>query len=205
MNGFDDHDYDIVDDDVWPLGELDRAKIAQMFVDGHMDLRKYRELEEQGKPTANGHYLQAFLPNAKRRCGLVVCLKCRASMCICRLRYYAEEEIELSWATIVRTQDTLQSMDRDDVIAYFFDVQCICSSQDAREVRTLSQLYHENNFSMLSDRPVQDIAHCLSQAVIRSARIPKPLSQCENYRLPYERRNHQRVGGAASSSSASNH
>eukprot|EP01138_Halocafeteria_seosinensis_P014309 gb/GECG01014609.1/.p1 GENE.gb/GECG01014609.1/~~gb/GECG01014609.1/.p1 ORF type:complete len:199 (+),score=12.04 gb/GECG01014609.1/:1-597(+) len=171
--------------------EPTRAEVAKMFVENHPDLFAYRDLEDCTVVTNNGHYLRAFLPHGKRRCGILVCLKCRASLCICRLSDYTRRAVQESWCSVVKVPDRdlpmdLWSTDMEDVIAHYFDVECIARDSSPQEVRSLSDLYSTMNFSMHSDMAVRDIAHCLSQSVVRSGRRPVPLSECQNYQLPYE-------------------
>ena len=110
----------------------------------------------------NGHFLKSFMPNGKRRCGILTCVNCTATLCFIRMD---DESVETSLRTILHTPDG-QSTNIEDIINTYFD--SMCQSWRHRENDEISILGNLGSVLSLHSGLWTRDTHAISQGIKRA-------------------------------------
>eukprot|EP01138_Halocafeteria_seosinensis_P004020 gb/GECG01004111.1/.p1 GENE.gb/GECG01004111.1/~~gb/GECG01004111.1/.p1 ORF type:complete len:443 (+),score=58.85 gb/GECG01004111.1/:1-1329(+) len=113
----------------------------------------------------NGHRIQIFFPNGKRKCGFIACVHCGAAITLVRVTdEHVEEPVEASLKTILHTPSG-DSIRASDVIPAYFDSPCnqMCYKNSVNRLEELGTV-----LSLYTGDRVRDMSHSLSQHVKRN-------------------------------------
>lgn len=122
-------------------------------------LRQYKHYENP--QPQNGHLLQSFMPNGKRRCGILACINCGTCCCFIRMD---DVSVETSLRSILHTPEG-QSTDINKIVEVYFDKTCRSSCQRDNKLATLDQL--GSVLSLHSGDLTMD-THAISQSIKRA-------------------------------------